>query len=90
MRDAVRQAGKDPAGLEELYRRARRHGEAEEFDAAIRACAAEAPENLLYRAWSLRSGSGDDWLPRFREALGRALALPVVWALWVVVVVPLL
>ena len=41
---------------------------------------------MLARSWSAQS---DDWLPRFRESLGRVMVLPVGWAMWVVWGVPL-
>lgn len=41
---------------------------------------------LLVRSWSARS---DDWRPRFRASMGRAMLLAIGWAAWVVWVLPL-
>jgi hypothetical protein len=47
-------AHSDPTRLEALYRAARRARRLDEFTASVRACYAEAPDNLLYAAWHCR------------------------------------
>jgi hypothetical protein len=51
MRAEIRAAASDPAKLEQLYQTARQAGQADLFRAAMLACYAAAPDNLLYAAW---------------------------------------
>ena len=50
----IRTAGSDPHKLEQLYRDARRKGQAGAFQSALLACYETAPENMLYAAWFYR------------------------------------
>ena len=47
-------AHNDPVRLENLYQAARRARRLPEFTAGVRACYAQAPDNLLYAAWHCR------------------------------------
>jgi len=53
----------DPQLLENLYQRAARANEIDEFRADLQACYEEAPDNVLYAAWYYRlqqAGRGED------------------------------
>lgn len=56
----VQEAGGDAQQLETTYRQARQTGNEAAFRAAIQACYAEAPDNLLYAAWHFRLGEASD------------------------------
>jgi hypothetical protein len=52
--ETIRAANANPAQLERLYQSARRSHQTPQFTSAMLACAAAAPENLLYAAWYYR------------------------------------
>jgi len=60
MKEQIRRWRNDPEELEHLYRAALDSGRAAEFAAALHACAAEAPDDLLMKAWACRLAAGGE------------------------------
>ncbi len=54
MKSRVEEAKGDPAAMERLYGQALTAGEARAFNEAIRECAGEHPEDILFSAWTCR------------------------------------
>lgn len=54
LKEDIEAVSEDPAGLERLYRSVQTAGNEAAFRAALRQCAAEHPDDLLFRAWAHR------------------------------------
>lgn len=54
LRSQIEEARGDAAGLERLYRQALAAGDVQAFEEAIRQCAGEHPEDILFSAWAYR------------------------------------
>lgn len=73
----IRVARHDPQALENLYRRAQRQNEAEEFAADMLTCYQESPDNILYEAWYYRLQAEPLAMPRAEEGIHWKLAIPL-------------
>ncbi|MBC7260445.1 MAG: hypothetical protein H5T63_00400 [Chloroflexi bacterium] len=73
----IRAASHDPQSLENLYRKAQRQNEAEEFTADMLVCYQESPDNILYRAWYYRLQAEPIAMPRAGEGIHWKLAIPL-------------
>lgn len=88
IRAKISEAASNPERLEALYQTARQAGQAALFRAAMLACYAAAPDNLLYAAWfhRLQNAADDGTAPRWGVNWTAAIPLSlltglITWAL---------